>query len=158
MNRTAATEIQQRCRTTTEWDGKRKRLQSGCRRLQRHGNNGREGESDGEYKTTWSPEQHPARRQWWEMGDQKARKERKNKEQKSTQTEKNNSPQPTNAARVQLPHRLTARPLAKRHHFSVTSCWLTPPHPSVLTRRFESRGIHLWTSTLLSIGSDQVTS
>lgn len=70
------------------------------------------------------------------MGDQKARKERKNRAKKYTNG-KNNSPQPTNTARVQLPHRLTAWPLAKIHHCTATSCWF-PPSP-VLIRRYENR-------------------
>lgn len=96
---------------------------SGCRRLQRHGNNRRERESDGDYKTRWSPEQHPARRQRWGRWGIKRRGRKEKKGAKKFTNGKDNSPQPTNTARVQLPHRLAARPSAKIHHHTVTSCW-----------------------------------
>lgn len=45
----------------------------------RHPNNNRGGrESNSDYKTTWSPEQHPARRQQWEKWGVKGRKQKRN--------------------------------------------------------------------------------
>lgn len=68
----------------------------------RHQNNNRGGrESNSDYKTTWSPEQHPARRQQWEKWGVKGEKQKRN-QRYTNRTD--DSSQPDNTARVQLPH------------------------------------------------------
>lgn len=89
-----------------------------------HKNNRRGGrESDSDYKTIWSPEQHPARRQQWERWE-----EPKAKRNWGHTNRTDGSPQPTNAARVQLPHTPTAslQPKIKKktHRRTVWIGWI----------------------------------
>lgn len=58
----------------------------------RHKNNRRGRESNSDYKTTWSPEQHPARRQQWEKWEES--KGEKKKETEDTQTERTTAHSP----------------------------------------------------------------
>lgn len=171
MKKRAATEIQQRCRTTTEWDRKRKRLQSGCRRLQPHGNNRREGQSQTvitrQHEVLSNTLQEGNGERW---GDQKARKERGGKkpttkeQKKSTQTEKKTTAHSPLILQGCNSHTDWQPGHSPRYITALSPAVVDPapgptPRPSVLIRRYEiSRETSVCTLKLISAGRGRVNS